>query len=81
MVFHSSKHSIANFIGLPYFSGFLLGLKSRALISHDYLSQSKSRSHCWDVFDWPDCFYLGGLGANRNVSGKLSMKLAIEHAV
>ena len=32
---------IADFIGLPYFSGFLLGLKSHALISYDYLSQSK----------------------------------------
>ena len=28
-------------------------------------------------FDWPDCFYSGGLGANRNVLGKLGMKLAI----
>ena len=28
-------------------------------------------------FDWPDIFYSGGLGANRNVSGKLGMKLAI----
>ena len=28
-------------------------------------------------YDWPDCFYSGGLGANRNVSCKLGMKLAI----
>ena len=28
-------------------------------------------------FDWLDIFYSGGLGANRNVSGKLGMKLAI----
>ena len=28
-------------------------------------------------FDWPDCFYSGGLGDNRNVSGKHGMKLAI----
>ena len=28
-------------------------------------------------YEWPDCFYLGGIGANRNVSGKLGMKLAI----
>ena len=27
-------------------------------------------------FDWPDIFP-GGLGANRHVSGKLGMKLAI----
>ena len=27
-------------------------------------------------FDWPDCFYPGGLGDNLDVSGKLSMKLA-----
>ena len=26
---------------------------------------------------WPDIFYPGGLGANRNVLGKLGMKLAI----
>ena len=32
---------IANFIGLPYFSGFPSALKSHVLISHDYLSQSK----------------------------------------
>ena len=31
---------IADFTGLPYFSGFLSGLKSHGLISHDYLSQS-----------------------------------------
>ena len=28
-------------------------------------------------YDWPDCFYLGGLGAYRNVSEKLGVKLAI----
>ena len=28
-------------------------------------------------FDWPDIFYSGGLGANRNMSGILGMKLAI----
>ena len=28
-------------------------------------------------FDWPDCFYSVGLGANRNVSGTLALKLAI----
>ena len=32
--------TIADFIGLPYFSGFSSGLKSHVLISHDYLSQS-----------------------------------------
>ena len=32
---------IADFIGLPYFSGFPSGLQSRVLISHDFLSQSK----------------------------------------
>ena len=32
---------IADFICLPYFSGFSSGLKSHVLISHDYLSQSK----------------------------------------
>ena len=32
---------VAGFIGLPYFSGFTLGLKSHELISHDFLSQSK----------------------------------------
>ena len=32
---------IADFIGLPYFSGFPSGLKSHVLISHDFLSQSK----------------------------------------
>ena len=31
---------IADFTGLPYFSVFLLGLKSQGLITHDYLSQS-----------------------------------------
>ena len=35
---------LADFIGLPYFSGFPLGLKSHVLISHDYLSQSKFAS-------------------------------------
>ena len=34
-------HSIADFIGLPYFSRFSSGLKSHVLISHDFLSQSK----------------------------------------
>ena len=29
---------IADFIGLPYFSRFLSGLRSHALISHDYFS-------------------------------------------
>ena len=33
--------TIADFIGLPYFSGFSSGLKSHVLISHDFLSQSK----------------------------------------
>ena len=33
--------AIADFTGLPYFSRFLSGLKSHALIMHDYLSQSK----------------------------------------
>ena len=28
-------------------------------------------------FDWLDIFYSGGLGAYRNVSGNLGMKLAI----
>ena len=28
-------------------------------------------------YNWPDCFYSWGLRANWNVSGKLSMKLAI----
>ena len=28
------------------------------------------------VFDWQDFFYSGELGANGNMSGKLSMKLA-----
>ena len=32
---------ITDFIGLPCFSRFRSGLKSHALISHDYLSQSK----------------------------------------
>ena len=32
--------SIADFTCLPYISGFLSGLKSHGLISHDYLSQS-----------------------------------------
>ena len=36
-----SIRSIADFIGIPYFSRFLSGLKSHALISHDFLSQSK----------------------------------------
>ena len=31
---------IPDFTGLAYISGFLLGLKSHGLISHDYLSQS-----------------------------------------
>ena len=31
----SKEGIIANFIGLPYFSGFLSGFKSNALISHD----------------------------------------------
>ena len=33
--------AIADFIVLPYFSGFISGLKSHVLISHDFLSQSK----------------------------------------
>ena len=33
--------SIADFIGLPYFSGFPSGHKSHVLISHDFLSQLK----------------------------------------
>ena len=38
----------------------------------------KYASRCWEVFLICQIFfYLGGLGANRNVSGKLSMKLAI----
>ena len=28
-------------------------------------------------FDWLDCFYSGGLGANQNILGKLYMKLAM----
>ena len=32
---------IADFIGLPYFSGFQSGLKSHVLISHDFLSLLK----------------------------------------
>ena len=28
-------------------------------------------------YDWPDSFYLGGFGANRNVLGKLGVILAI----
>ena len=35
------RRRIADFIGLPYFSGFPSGLKSHVLISHDFLSQSK----------------------------------------
>ena len=35
------KNPIADFIGLPYFSGFPSGLKSDVLISHDFLSLSK----------------------------------------
>ena len=32
----------------------------------------------WEVFfDWPHIFLIGRLGANRNMSGKLGMKLAI----
>ena len=39
---------------------------------------SANTSRCWEVFLIGQIFfYLGGLGANRNVSGKLSMKLAI----
>ena len=39
---YSDVHAhIADFIGLPYFSRFPLGLKSHVLISHDFLSQSK----------------------------------------
>ena len=38
----------------------------------------KYTSRCWEVvFDWPDIFYSEGLGAKRNASGKLGMKLAI----
>ena len=33
--------AIADFIGLPYFSGYPSGLKSHVLISHDFLSQTK----------------------------------------
>ena len=36
----SVYHAIADFTGLLYVSGFLSGLKSHGLISHDYLSQS-----------------------------------------
>ena len=32
---------IADFTGLPYFSGILSGLKSHGLVLHDYISQSK----------------------------------------
>ena len=39
--FKSITNKIADFIGLPYFSGFPSGLKSHVLISHDFLSQSK----------------------------------------
>ena len=35
------NETIADFIGLPYFSGFPSGLKSHVLISHDFLSQPK----------------------------------------
>ena len=35
-----SLHYIADFTGLPYFSGILSGLKSHGLVSHDYISQS-----------------------------------------
>ena len=35
-------------------------------------------SHCWEVvLIGQTFFYSGGLGANRNVSGKLGKKLAI----
>ena len=38
----------------------------------------KYTSRCWEVFLIGQIFfYSGGLGANRNVSGKLGMKLAI----
>ena len=33
--------TIADFTGLPYFSGFPSGLKSHVLISHDFFSQPK----------------------------------------
>ena len=41
--FDKSKYYvyIADFIGLPYFSGFSSGLKSHVLISNEFLSQSK----------------------------------------
>ena len=36
----SDNVTIADFKGLPYFSGILSGLKSHGLVSHDYISQS-----------------------------------------
>ena len=42
----------------------------------------KYTSRCWEVFLIGQIFfYSGGLGANRNVSGKLGMKLAIKGQV
>ena len=42
VVVFDAVHKIADCIGLPYFSGFPLGLKSHVLISHDFLSQPGS---------------------------------------
>ena len=36
---------IADFIGLPFFSGFPSGLKSHVLISYAFLNQSRLSSH------------------------------------
>ena len=43
-IWKQNTHSRADFIRLPYFSGFPPGLKSHVLISHDYLIQSKKFS-------------------------------------
>ena len=40
-IYCTTLEHIADFIGLPYFSGCPSGLKSHVLISHDFLSQSK----------------------------------------
>ena len=52
---------------------------------HHWVCLFEYRSHCWGGgggvgggLDLLDYFYSEVLGANRNLSGKLSMKLAIE---
>ena len=40
-IFCFAHLDIADFIGLPYFSGIPSGLKSHVLVSHGFLSQSK----------------------------------------